>query len=348
MKLFLKNIVLFLLIPLIPMFVLEIVLPSTWFTFRTWEAVTSRYVPLIGPFYPSIHGHMIEVGDLAHHTQFSVKKNVIWLTDRLGFRNKKYILSPDILIIGDSNIAGSSLSQEEMLSSRLNEYTPYSTYNVAPADINTCIQLIESGLIQLPRIVIFSRIERRLLDLPNIRVTSKLKYLSLKLNPYVQFIAINLDKLIRANSLRSFHSTLLRYTEKSKSFQSNIDKRIFFHQGLKAVIHVSKSKIKKTTKRLQTYKKYFNSRGSKFIFLPIPNKETILWEYVKLSKQPLYLDQLIKQLIENNILTVNTFKLFNELLEKNIFPYHLDDTHWNKYAVEVAARRLSKLIASIE
>ena len=71
---------------------------------------------------------MVEEGDLAHHTKYSIDKNVFWKTDRLGYRNTSYISNPDILLIGGSNIVGSSLSQEETLASRLIDMTDLKLY----------------------------------------------------------------------------------------------------------------------------------------------------------------------------------------------------------------------------
>lgn len=39
---------------------------------------------LTGPFYPHIKLKKFEEGDLAHHTKFSVKKEVDWYTDQYG------------------------------------------------------------------------------------------------------------------------------------------------------------------------------------------------------------------------------------------------------------------------
>ena len=75
----------------------------------------------------------IEEGDLAHHTRFAIKKKVKWMTDRYGYRKqntdrKKH----EVVIIGDSNIAGSGLTQEEILSEVLEEQLKDSVYPYAP------------------------------------------------------------------------------------------------------------------------------------------------------------------------------------------------------------------------
>ena len=95
------------------------ILPIEFFTFRVWEAIWVRKYGKIlhGPFYPNIEITKIEEGDLAAHTRFAIKKKVRWMTDRYGYRKQNTDLQKhEIVIIGESNIAGSNLTQEDILS----------------------------------------------------------------------------------------------------------------------------------------------------------------------------------------------------------------------------------------
>jgi len=42
-----------------------------------------------------------------------------WITDKLGYRNDTFVQEADILFIGDSFIAGSGLSQDQTISSKV-------------------------------------------------------------------------------------------------------------------------------------------------------------------------------------------------------------------------------------
>jgi SGNH hydrolase-like domain, acetyltransferase AlgX len=346
---FLRNIAAFFILPLLLYVVIECVLSPTLFTFRTWEALYVK-TPLaqrllLGPFYPNIECERFEEGDLAHHTDYAINKDVSWKTDPIGYRNTHYISSPDILLIGDSNIAGSSLSQQETLASLLEDYTGLSVYNLAPASINTFITYKNEGIFHPPKIVILSSIERNIPSLPY--SNASLKYNGLaqaRLNSLASFCAIQIDKLIRANSIE-YCKARIRGSG-GGGIQSTIDKRVFFLQGSNAVINTSHDAIESCAERINGYKDYFNSIGTQFIFLPIPNKETIVWELAGLKKQPTFIEQLTDKLRVNNISTIEMVTLFNRLQEAGISPYHYDDTHWNKYANDAVAKTITRYLKS--
>src|SRR4030067_1834623 len=139
------------------------VLPIDFFTFRVWEAIVvmKHRNRFSGHFYPNIEITKIEEGDLAPHTRFVIKKKVRWMTDRYGYRKRDTDLKKHkIVIIGESNIAGSSLTQEEILSEVLEGQLKVSVYPYAPVGgINSFLKddrFIENS----PDIVIFARIER--------------------------------------------------------------------------------------------------------------------------------------------------------------------------------------------
>ena len=75
----------FLILPLVVLYAIEVMLPSTSFTFRVWEAIGSKSGFLLGPFYPNIDINYIEVGDLVPHSEFAIEKKcfgkrISWVT----------------------------------------------------------------------------------------------------------------------------------------------------------------------------------------------------------------------------------------------------------------------------
>ncbi|MGB9628950.1 MAG: hypothetical protein ACPL6D_09830, partial [Thermodesulfobacteriota bacterium] len=130
MKRFSLKLALFLL-PILTALTVELfVLPMDFFTFRVWEAIVVRKFKNLftGPFYPNINLTKVEEGDLTHHTKFSKKKKVKWITDRYGYRKINTNGPFRIVIAGDSNIAGSGLSQEETLSEVLENQLKVKVY----------------------------------------------------------------------------------------------------------------------------------------------------------------------------------------------------------------------------
>jgi len=342
---FISKLAIFALIPAVLVLTIETVFAPTLFTFRTWEAIYSTSPFSLGPFYPNVQYTMIEQGDLAHHTRFAVEKKVTWETDQLGYRNRYYNPAPDILLIGDSNIAGSSLSQEELLASYLELYTGLSVYNLAPAKINTFIQFKNAGLMEPPKVVVFAKTERKLLSLPPVNIGATFVQAEMRMSPFGQSAAIMLDKFQRGHSIQYLKARI--NGSAGVGIQSTIDENIFYLQGAKAVIKTSGDSLERTIKRIKSYRDYFHSIECEFIFVPIPNKETILWQFVPLNKQPDFITKLNRKLTQNGIITVNTVKLFNNLCEKGNIPYHSDDTHWNKYANREVSKVVARLVSTI-
>ncbi len=97
-----------------------------------------------------------------------------------------------------------------------------------------------------------------------------------------------------------------------------------------------------TVKVLNGYQSYLNQRGIKMIFLPIPNKENIYYELVEGGKKVENLSRLITEAKAQGIETIDTQTLFEESKRKHPDKvlFHLDDSHWNSYGVELAAEQL--------
>ncbi|MDX5437781.1 MAG: hypothetical protein LPK03_11330, partial [Pontibacter sp.] len=121
----------FILWPLVEVFLL----PMNFFTFRIWETISVNSMRVMsGPFYPNIHMQMVEEGELAPRTPYAQKRNVEWYTDRYGYRNRD--TKNDVLLIGDSNITGAKLSQNETLAEVLEKQLHRNVYSFAPATVN--------------------------------------------------------------------------------------------------------------------------------------------------------------------------------------------------------------------
>jgi alginate O-acetyltransferase complex protein AlgJ len=317
------------------------ILPLDFGTFRCWEALSVNKYPeyFYGSLYPNSTLLKTEVGDLAHHTQFAKEKLVFFQTDKYGFRNTDFIKNPKILIIGDSFTWGGGLNQDEIVSSVLNrDYPDVTSYNIAPANFNTFIQLLSKNIINKPEMIVLSCIERNILEdyyVPNIGLyDKKVKSLGSK-GQYLYMVADRISKKIMWNY---FSARIKKST--GSGIQSSVNKNLFFFQGEKVALSANEETISKFTERIVTYKKYCDSLGIKFVFLPIPNKETILYKLVPLQSQPDILIKLHQELLQRNIATINTLDLFNYNNEKGIMLYQADDTHWNKTGVKLAAKEI--------
>jgi alginate O-acetyltransferase complex protein AlgJ len=337
---------------LMPFFILVIfelfMLPIDYFTFRVWEAlhVKKMYAYLPGPFYPNRSISKVESGDLAPHTGLAVLKNVRWTTDRYGFRNVDSNGNDyDIIIVGDSMIAGTGLSQENTLSNVLAKMTGKRVYSFAPSDINTFLSE-ERFKKKIPRIVIFASVERNIKDIPPL-IESKTGwkqniYQKIKHNYYLQEFFVFLDRLAIDNMINAIKSQVSAIFEDQKKIVSN---KIVFLQGASANKEVDEEKIHSVISNLKSYQNKLVSSGSCFIFLPIPNKENIYYKLLPQSPKPYFLSNLIKKLRKEKIFVIDTQSMFEKKYEQehqNL--YFFDDTHWNSKGVKTAAHLLVEAI----
>lgn len=111
---------------------------------------------------------------------------------------------------------------------------------------------------------------------------------------------------------------------------------ILFFEGASANRKVPEEKLNRSVQTIKAYQNLFNHRGIRFIFLPIPNKETILYESLG-PPRPVFLKQLVARLKQSGVQTVDTKEAFKKAFQNGAFLYQKDDTHWNADGVKIAA-----------
>lgn len=330
MKKFLINTAIFAL-PL-TFLLIEGFLPVNTFTYRPWEALLYRNKKGVAfPFYPNQTLNMRSTGDLLHHTDRAVVKNENWITDNLGYRNDTFIKKSKILLIGDSFIAGSSLPQDSTLTNLLKSKLNIKVYNLAPASFNDFISLINNNIIKKPELVVYGIVER---SVPSSIIINSGEII----NQNTSQISIFGDKLLRFYSLKYI---IARIKKEHGYGISGKDSTMFFLNGKNQEYNFDK--IDKIAKTITSYKNYCDSIGVNFIFLPIPNKETIYYNNVPLNEQPNYIVKLNSILNKKGVTTLNTLKVLNDEID-NLLLYHLDDTHWNSNGVNIVVNELAKKI----
>lgn len=90
-----------------------------------------------------------------------------------------------------------------------------------------------------------------------------------------------------------------------------------------------------------SYKKYCDSIGVEFLFLPIPNKETVYYKNVPFETQPDYLFKIDSILNYRKVESINSLKIFNDSKK---YVYHKDDTHWNYEGVNLIANEIVNFV----
>jgi len=322
--------------PLVEVFVL----PMNFFTFRIWETISVNSVELMsGPFYPNMHLKMEEEGELAPHTPFAKKRLVEWRTDEWGYRNSD--TKHDVLLIGDSNITGAKLSQEETLAAVLENKLGRDVYSFAPATINRFLAT-DRFEADPPELVIVSSIERRIPGLPAVGsngLGSKVRNFTGNLinsSPLLTSLAVTADRI---SKLGLYHYTLANIDRATGRREYIAYDNEFFIEGEIANRDFSDEEINHIADILESYKNVLAERGIKFLFLPIPNKENIYYQLLPSQKRATFLTGLMAELDERGVEYVNTQHPFDSLYQQGqVALYPADDAHWNEVAVRVAAQ----------
>jgi hypothetical protein len=267
-----------------------------------------------------------------------------------------------VVIIGDSNIAGSGVTQEDILSEVLEKKLKASVYPISPASLDTFLK--ERRFKKYPPdIVIISSVERFIFYLPPVKDTSKkissklrfqIREIGYRLrnqvsgNRFIQCVGVYLDRIYKANMLQYLRASLRRiglpHSEAipSDSVSSKYGP-VFFLQGADANKDVPKDQFDKAVQIIKAYDELLRSKGICFIFLPIPEKENIYHEALQ-TKKPVFLGQLISTLKNLGIETVDTQTAFDDAFRKGVLLYHTNDTHWNENAVKITADLIKELI----
>jgi hypothetical protein len=339
-------------------------IPIETFTFRNWESmIWKERHPTIGNFYPSIKSVRDESGDLGHNSRYDViKKNVHWETDKNGFRNNQDTEgSYDIVLVGDSNSVGSGTTQEENLSNQIYREIHSNVFNYSPMDIDAYFMnnLIVMGI--HPKVVIYEKIEREIpiiakfddkdIDL-NHKYTIKNKIKN-KIRSFVSdniklYLLIARDRFYKTEPLNFIQGKIDSAFGKFNLPVSVGAENILFYNKSFFNREIKDDEIKLIADKLEKISNDFAKQGIKFIFVPVPNKESIYVELLPKDKLPLkskyFLINLKKELDSRGIKSVDTYTNFRSSFLAGNRIYFADDTHWNTNGIELAAKLIAHKI----
>jgi lysophospholipase L1-like esterase len=276
------------------------------------------------------------------------------MTDRYGFRKKDLEgVDPQVVVVGDSNIVGSGLSQGEMLSEVLEKRLKVPVYPYAPVgSINAFLKDLRFEE-HPPKIVVLSVIERSIPGLPAAKQAKKRAAARVFLRwrdrmrqvRLIQDTGVILDRLYKMNMREYVRARIgVAPVQGYRPFLSRFGP-MYFLQGEEANREVPEDRFEWAVKAIETCDSVLKERRIRFIFAPIPNKESIYYEYLPNRRRPVFLEQLVGELKKRGIETVDSQKAFEEEYRKNgTLLYFLDDTHWNEDGVRLMANLIAKTI----
>ena len=352
----------FLLLPLGLYLFLIFGLPVDFFSFRVWEAVESN--PTFSPhrpFYPGMRISRSEQGDLAHHTKFARQRDVYWETDANGFRTTRSTAEePKVFIVGDSATLGSGLSQPQTLASEAARLLKKIVYPYAPRSVP---QLLEDRRFKLQpgSIVVFAPSERNLWW----------QRLPLELDPVLRRLRFNLEDWQNRSPLFSQVCVALDRIFKGApvlfaraATRRAVIKAFFGAQGFPAFtvegkhewfflwddIHAplpTQQDFADIEHKILSYKEAVEKQGAKFVFMPIPEKGTILHRHLPAhvpARSASVLAELQDRIARKGVLSVDLLTPFMRQTNTGEVLYQIDDSHWSSAGVKIAAQELKHLL----
>jgi alginate O-acetyltransferase complex protein AlgJ len=353
---FVRKLTVFFVIPIVINLIAILLMPVNFFTFRSWETLRPYILPFSGPFYPNQMLVMIEVGDLGHNTPYANPRRVQFITDRHGYRHTEHEETDySIVIIGDSMIAGSGISQKDILSEVLSRNLEQNVYPLAPATMQTYSnepRFRESA----PEVLILATVERNinrdiklgLCDQIGTYRSTEQKLIKDIRSPSSQVLRIFTDQFFR-NPVYLAGYISSKYIEQPL-FVGDED-LLFYEPALKMS---SMDDLDRIVDELVACEERFAEVGIGFVFLPIPDKENIYFDLVPFEllttvHQPprsAFLRSLIDKLVDADIQVVDTLSAFENARSDGLLIYQSDDTHWNVEGVRITADLTIELLNS--
>lgn len=335
-------------------------LPANFYTFRTWESLiwsTFKKNPTAGNFYPNKVCQRDEKGDLGHGSKYEViKKNIVWKTDKYGFRNDpKSVYKDGIVLVGDSNSVGSGTSQESILSYQISKKAETQVFNYSPKDIDEHFIKNLRMMNVYPKLVIFQIVERNIPsikyhDLSEAISGSNLLLRGVEDSEFLQQIKVFKDIIFKKEPIRFIQS---RIESKFEAFSMptiiGAENMLFYSPSLR-VNSISDEEIRNIVNTISLISTSLKRNGIDFIFVPVPNKETIYYELLPIEirmniNNSDFLVRLKKELDFYNLSSIDLYSAFRLHAANGEKLYLPDDTHWNSAGIELAAEMIVQEIS---
>jgi alginate O-acetyltransferase complex protein AlgJ len=334
---------------------LDLSLPADAFTFRTWEAVAVSYrlyylaglgplrMPMIsalpGPFVPALNYNKVEEGDLGHHTIYAVRRPAVWTTDDFGFRIRPGITRPQVVIVGDSEVVGTGLSQEDTLAEVLLREYGISAYPFAPA---TLADFLADARLSAspPRYLILEGIERN--------VVEELRSVQLSATPppraiaatWLRSLEIALNRVQRLNMVAYFQTLI-------NGRRAPLARRnVLFLRGEENPPSSAPDDVEAVVRTLDSYAEVLGKRGVQLAILIVPDKENTYADLLPNAPDRRLISLLRTALQGSRVTWLELERDFAAARRAGRDPHQLDDTHWSAYGVRLAARNIAAWIGA--
>jgi len=311
-----------------------------------------------GKYKQNIHFEMtMPHGDLkalSLYTKVTAEpRNVIFQTDSLGHRNSKDYSGQKYLLVGDSFIVGNGTTQQDIITSQLFKKYGIDTYNLAyPGGVKEYANFVKSfkkSTNTKAKVILFL-FEGNDFTLNKQRVSTS-SYIIEKLKRYyTKFNDTGIYRFTYSSTQRILATKIYRGKERVEVRNIGEIPVAFY----KKYIAITEQNVLPDNLEVGNYIATFNNDISHIYFIPtkyrvyynhlnherykvpdLPNKQ---WELVQLigAKFNIPTTNLTPALVEES----------DRLLKDGVLTYWIDDTHWNKYGISVAAEIVKNSLVS--
>lgn len=352
------------------------VVPLNRFAFRALEAARRRTPSCVGPFEPNAQIHIASsYGDLSSMGNLPVMREyrtVTFTTDSLGFHNPDSLLGvPDSMIIGDSFALSAEVREDRTLAAQLSAQRGRPVYNAAEAEPLRLgpIRELAQHLGMQHGYVVYEFLERHLVEPP-----------PLKTGTGVAGMRAIPPKLLGATRWEEVRLPIWRLIEITplEALAQKVDKRVrngvwlpnqYLHNVLiRRLINgdtllfsaLDTADTNVPELRFESWADYWSWLSGELrqvdltlVVLLVPNKYTVYQPLFSTPEMELSgaknLHQLEQRLNERGVPVVNLTNPYRIQatadLDKHVYLYWRDDTHWNERGMKIAAEGLQQVLA---
>lgn len=316
-------------------YVTFLIWPSLFY-FRSWE-----FFKDIGPRYDgSQFWSGPEKGDLSRPYLFLYQdkwRTTVTLNEH-GYRVVPVRdADPSMLFVGDSYLRGGGLSDHQTVPWLVSELTGASVYNGSGATVPS---LLAYPRLASVRLVIEVRTERGFKAMAKQRNWTDEPFQSwwktqsgfnrLDMNPNRWNIGFRLWRSVRRlqNDLKC-----------RKDHQGNPPEYLFEQWDIPS------DPTRTIVRNLQQWQRLLKERGIAYLFIPIPSKQTIYANELKLDTSNLslqFVDTLVPKLQLAGVHTLNLRPIFEQNKDRDIFLR--TDSHWSPIGAKLAATAITKYL----
>lgn len=267
-------------------------------------------------------------------------------TDKYGNRNSELFDDLDIMICGDSFSSLVMLKQDQTIQANINQLSNFHANSIRIKGVfgfDNNIKYIATRYSK-PKLLVYEIVERNMHAISVI--SDSTIYPFEKKNKIGDTKTISTIKKFINEGLDLPSLRYLQYKLQEVSVHyptAENDKNFLFLEG-KNYKKYTDYEIDQVVSSLLKMKELTEANGMQFVFLPIPNKETIKYKDIPLEKRPDNLPRLFLKMEKYNIPYINVLDDF-ERSKTNI--YLKGDTHINAHGSSIVAKEMVKYIENI-